>query len=103
MASLRQARLEPRTGFDQSLCDRLRDKFRSGGDRRAGLFHAGGELGKDWASGTLGTTAALGRGMTAYATFNTQMGQGNVTTYGGQLGLNVALNAPSVDPVRARY
>ncbi len=60
-------------------------------------------LGKDWASATLGTTAALGRGMTAYATFNAQMGQGNVTTYGGQLGVNVALNAPPADPAKTRY
>jgi outer membrane lipase/esterase len=52
-------------------------------------------FGRDWATATLGTTAALGPGMTAYASFTSQMGQDNVRTYGGQLGLNVALNAPA--------
>jgi outer membrane lipase/esterase len=52
-------------------------------------------FGKDWASATIGTTAAIGRGMTAYASFNSQMGQNNVTYYGGQIGLNVALNSPA--------
>jgi hypothetical protein len=52
-------------------------------------------FGKDWATATLGTTAALGRGMTAYASFSSELGQNNVVTYGGQIGLNVALNAPA--------
>lgn len=51
-------------------------------------------VGKDWATATLGTTAALGRGVTAYGSFSGEIGQGNVVTYGGQFGLNVALNGP---------
>jgi outer membrane lipase/esterase len=54
-------------------------------------------LGKDWATGTIGTTATLGRGVTAYATFSSQMGQSNVVNYGGQLGLNVAFAPPPAD------
>jgi outer membrane lipase/esterase len=48
-------------------------------------------LGRDWGTGTIGTTAIIAQGVTAYATFSGQMGQTNVVTYGGQLGLNVAL------------
>jgi len=51
-------------------------------------------LGSDWVSAIIGTAAAIGHGMTAYASFNSQMAQNNVTNYGGQIGLNVALNAP---------
>lgn len=36
---------------------------------------------------------ALGCGITAYASFTGEMRQARLTTYGGQLGLNVALNA----------
>jgi len=48
-------------------------------------------LGRDWGTGTIGTTVIIAQGVTAYATFSGQMGQTNVVTYGGQLGLNVAL------------
>jgi outer membrane lipase/esterase len=58
-------------------------------------------FGKDWATATLGTTATLGKGVTAYASFSSELGQNNVVTYGGQLGLNVALNAPA-SPAAAR-
>jgi outer membrane lipase/esterase len=51
-------------------------------------------FGKDWVTTTLGTTATLGAGMTAYARFSSELGEKNVTSYGGQIGLNVALNAP---------
>ena len=51
-------------------------------------------FGKDWATATLGTTASLGAGMTAYASFSSELGQNNVGPYGGQIGFNVALNAP---------
>jgi outer membrane lipase/esterase len=52
-------------------------------------------FGRDWATAIVGTTAKLGRGMTGYASFSSELGQGDVTYYGGQLGLNVALNAPA--------
>jgi outer membrane lipase/esterase len=50
-------------------------------------------LGKDWATGTVGTTVALRSGMTAYASFTSQFGQSQTTFYDGRIGLNVALNA----------
>jgi outer membrane lipase/esterase len=52
-------------------------------------------FGRDWATAIIGTTVKLGRGMTGYASFSSELGQGDVTYYGGQLGLNVALNAPA--------
>jgi hypothetical protein len=33
--------------------------------------------------------------MTGYASFSSELGRGDVTYYGGQVGLNVALNAPA--------
>jgi len=51
-------------------------------------------LGKDWGSGTIGTAVALGRGITGYASFTGQFGENQATFYSGQIGLNVALNAP---------
>jgi hypothetical protein len=48
-------------------------------------------LGKDWGAATIGTTAMFAPGVTGYATFTGQLGQQNVITYGGQVGLNVAL------------
>jgi outer membrane lipase/esterase len=52
-------------------------------------------FGRDWATAIIGTTVKLGRGMTGYASVSSELGQGDVTYYGGQLGLNVALNAPA--------
>lgn len=59
-------------------------------------------FGQDWGTATLGTTASLGRGMTAYASFSGEFGQNNVVTYGGQIGLNVALNAPAASATATR-
>ena len=50
-------------------------------------------FGSDWASATIGTTVALGHGVTGYASLSSLIGQSNVTNYGGQIGFNVALNA----------
>jgi len=52
-------------------------------------------LGKDWGTGTIGTTVALGHGITGYASFTSQFGESSTTFYGGQVGLNIALNAPA--------
>lgn len=52
-------------------------------------------FGRDWATALVGTTVKLGRGVTGYASFSSELGQGDVTYYGGQVGLNVALNAPA--------
>jgi len=51
-------------------------------------------LGKDWGTGTVGTTVALGRSITGYASFTGQFGQNQTTFYSGEIGLNVALDAP---------
>ena len=48
--------------------------------------------GTDWATPTLGASVTISRGVTAYATFYSEIGQSNVTYYGGEVGLNVALN-----------
>ena len=47
-------------------------------------------LGKDWGTGTLGTRIKLSPAVAAYATAVAQIGQNNVITYGGQVGLNAA-------------
>ena len=48
------------------------------------------DLGKDWASATAGVAVTLGPHVTGLVSFTSQIGQDKVTTYGGQLGLNVA-------------
>ena len=48
-------------------------------------------LGKDWGTGTIGTTAAIAQGVTGYTTFTGEIVQRNVVAYGGQVGLNMAL------------
>jgi outer membrane lipase/esterase len=47
--------------------------------------------GKDWGTGTPGTTATITKGVTGYAAFSGEIVQRNVATYGGQFGVNVAL------------
>jgi outer membrane lipase/esterase len=47
-------------------------------------------LGKDWASATAGVSVGLGKGVTGLVSFTGQLGQDKVTTYGGQVGVNVA-------------
>jgi outer membrane lipase/esterase len=53
-------------------------------------------LGQDWGTATVGTRIRFAPNMSAYAAFTSQVGQGNVTTYGGQIGLNVAFQPPTV-------
>jgi outer membrane lipase/esterase len=48
------------------------------------------ELGRDWASATIGTMLILGTNVTGSLAFTGQIGQDQVTAYGGQVGLNVA-------------
>jgi outer membrane lipase/esterase len=48
-------------------------------------------LGRDWGTATLGTTVTFAPGVTGYGTVFSQIAQHNVVTYGGQIGLNVAL------------
>lgn len=57
-------------------------------------------LGQDWGSATIGTRVKFAPNASAYAAFNSQIGQNNVTAYGGQIGVNVAFQ-PSM--VAAKY
>jgi len=57
-------------------------------------------LGRDWATATVGTRVKLGDRLSGYAAVIAELGQNNVTTYGGQIGLNYAL---SPLPVTASY
>jgi outer membrane lipase/esterase len=47
-------------------------------------------LDKSWGSATLGTNVILGPGLTGLVSASTNFGQGDVTTYGVQVGLNFA-------------
>jgi outer membrane lipase/esterase len=49
-------------------------------------------LGRDWATATVGTRVRLGDRFSAFAAVIGEVGQNNVTTYGGQIGINCALN-----------
>jgi outer membrane lipase/esterase len=49
------------------------------------------DLGRDWATGTVGTAITWPAGITGIVSFTGQVGQSGVVTYGGQVGLNVAL------------
>jgi outer membrane lipase/esterase len=57
-------------------------------------------LGRDWATATVGTRVKLGDGLSGYAAVIAELGQNNVTTYGGQIGLNYALDPP---PATAKF
>jgi outer membrane lipase/esterase len=49
-------------------------------------------LGRDWATATVGTRVRLGDRLSGFAAVIAEVGQNNVTTYGGQIGVNYALN-----------
>jgi len=49
-------------------------------------------FGTDWMTLSAGTSFRLERGITGYATFTSGLAQNNVTSYGAQVGVNVALN-----------
>jgi outer membrane lipase/esterase len=56
-------------------------------------------LGRDFATATLGTRVRLGDRLTGYAAVIAEASN-NVTTYGGQIGLNYALTP---GPIAAKY
>jgi outer membrane lipase/esterase len=56
-------------------------------------------LGQDWGSIIVGTRFKLAPNATAFAAFSSQIAQNSVTTYSGQIGVNVAFNPP----VTAKY
>jgi outer membrane autotransporter protein len=47
-------------------------------------------LGRDWASATIGTEVRIAPKWTGLASFTAQVGQNNVTNYGGLIGFNYA-------------
>jgi outer membrane lipase/esterase len=49
-------------------------------------------LGRDWATATVGTRVRLGDRLSGYAAVIAELGQNNVTSYGGQIGLNYAFD-----------
>ena len=53
-------------------------------------------LGQDWGTATIGTRVRFASAASTFVAFNSEIGQGNVTTYGGQIGLNVAFQPSSV-------
>ncbi|TMJ77153.1 MAG: autotransporter outer membrane beta-barrel domain-containing protein [Alphaproteobacteria bacterium] len=50
------------------------------------------KLGRDWATGTLGTMMNISSAFTGIASFTAQAGQTGVKTYGGRVGLNYMFN-----------
>ncbi|HLH98446.1 MAG TPA: autotransporter domain-containing protein [Xanthobacteraceae bacterium] len=60
-------------------------------------------FGEDWGTATLGTSLKMSRDVTGLATFVSQFAEHNVTTYGGQLGINIAFEPEiaSTTPVKA--
>ena len=94
LVALRQADLGSRIRRRGPHGDRLADH-----DRRAELLHAGVIPGTDWMMLSAGTSVRLERGITGFAMFTGEAAQKNVTSYGGQIGINVALSewiAPKV-------
>lgn len=49
------------------------------------------QLGRDWVTATLGTTVTLSKAFTGLASFTAQAGQTGLTTYGGRVGINYAI------------
>lgn len=47
-------------------------------------------VGRDWATGTVGTTLNITKDFTGLASFTAQVGHTGVTSYGGRIGLNYA-------------
>jgi hypothetical protein len=47
--------------------------------------------GRDWATATVGTTVTLSKAFTGLASFTAQAGQTGLTTYGGRVGINYAI------------
>lgn len=56
-------------------------------------------VGRDWATATIGTEVRFSPSVSGLASFYAQVGQSNVTNYGGILGLNYAFNQQPPPPV----
>jgi outer membrane lipase/esterase len=46
-------------------------------------------VGRDWAAATAGTLVDLGNGVTAHGSVTSSLGQDNVVTHGGRVGLSI--------------
>ena len=56
--------------------------------------------GRDWATASVGTQVTINRSWSALASFTAQVGEQNVTNYGGLIGLNYAFGqAPPPSPI----
>jgi len=56
-------------------------------------------LGRDWATATIGTQVTITQSWSGLASFTAQLGQQNVTNYGGLIGLNYAFAVPPQRPL----
>jgi outer membrane lipase/esterase len=56
-------------------------------------------LGRDWATATVGTQVTINRSWSALASFTAQVGEQNVTNYGGLIGLNYAFGQAPPSPI----
>jgi outer membrane lipase/esterase len=56
-------------------------------------------LGRDWATVTIGTQMKISLSWTGLASFTAQVGQQNVTNYGGLIGLNYAFGQAPPSPI----
>ena len=56
-------------------------------------------LGRDWATATVGTQVTIDRSWSALASFTAQLGQQNVTNYGGLIGVNYAFGQAPQSPI----
>jgi outer membrane lipase/esterase len=50
-------------------------------------------FGRNWGTASIGTGLKLAQNVTGYAAFDSQFAEHNVTVYGGQIGVNIALDA----------
>lgn len=56
-------------------------------------------VGRDWATATVGTEFKINRSWSGLASFTAQLGQQNVTNYGGLLGVNYAFGQEALLPI----
>jgi outer membrane lipase/esterase len=57
-------------------------------------------LGRDWATATVGTQVRIDRSWSGLVSFTAQIGQQNVTNYGGLIGLNYAFDSEAPPLIR---
>ena len=60
-------------------------------------------VGRDWATTTVGTEFRINRSWSGLASFSAQLGQQNVTNYGGLFGVNYAFGQEAPPPLVYKY